>query len=67
MGGRGTVCFSNVVLGDNIIHIFNNQIHMGRIPRKMVHEYGLPLGQKTNYVIVKNKVDRLKYKLPYSS
>ena len=32
MGGRGTVCLSHVVLGDyiNIIHIFNNELDMGR-------------------------------------
>ena len=30
VGGRGTVCLSHVVLGDCIIHIYNDEIHMGR-------------------------------------
>ena len=31
MGGRGTVCLSHVVLGDYIIHIFSDEIHIGRV------------------------------------
>ena len=30
LGSRETVCLSHVVLGDYIIHIFNDEIHMGR-------------------------------------
>ena len=30
VGGRGTVCLSHVVQGDYDIHIFNNEMHMGR-------------------------------------
>ena len=30
LGGRGTVCLSHVVLGDYIIHIFIDEIHIGK-------------------------------------
>ena len=30
MGGRVTVCLYHVVLGDYIIHIFYDKMHMGR-------------------------------------
>ena len=30
VGGRGTVGLSHVVLGDSIIHMFNDEMHMGR-------------------------------------
>ena len=30
VGGRGTVCLSLIVLGDYIIHILNDEMHMGR-------------------------------------
>ena len=30
VGGRETVCLSHVILGDYIIHIFKDEMHMGR-------------------------------------
>ena len=30
MGGEGTVCLSHVVLGDYVIHNFNDEMHMRR-------------------------------------
>ena len=39
VGGRGTVCLSHVVLGDYIIHIFNNEIHMGRYVYVAIYHY----------------------------
>ena len=44
VGGRGTVCLSHVVLGDYIIHIFNDEIHMGRNVRSICHHQ---LGDRT--------------------
>ena len=41
VGGRGTVCLSHVVLGDYIIHIFNNEMYMGRNVRYVVYHLQL--------------------------
>ena len=55
LGGRGSVGLSHVVLGDYIINMFNDEIHMGRctsIPSTTMGDRGTICLSDNDYNII---------------